>query len=115
MSDNNKVVKRIDTLLAERGWKLYRLSQESGVPLSTLSTMFKRNTYPTLDNLLKICAGFQITLSEFCEEPQLNEPVTEEILNLINSYKELSTDNRRLVVMIIQKMLMQEHERRKTH
>lgn len=110
MNENNKIVQRIDELLNERGWKLYRLSQESGVPLSTLSTMFKRNTCPTLDNLLKICAGFQITLSEFCEEPQLNAPVTEEIMNLISSYKELSPDNRRLIVMIIQKMLLQEKE-----
>lgn len=113
MNENNKVVRRIDELLKERNWKLYRLSQESGVPLSTLSTMFNRNTYPSLDNLMKICAGFQITLSEFCKEPQLNTTVTDEIMNLISSYKELSSDNRRLIVMIIQKMLLQEKEHKK--
>ena len=34
---------RIRQLMAERGWTIYRLAQESGLSQTTISNIFKRN------------------------------------------------------------------------
>lgn len=39
---------RIRQLMAERGWTIYRLAQESGLSQTTISNIFKRNNQPSL-------------------------------------------------------------------
>ena len=38
---------RIRQLMAERGWTIYRLAQESGLSQTTISNIFKRNNQPS--------------------------------------------------------------------
>ena len=59
------VLKRINKLRLERKWSIYRLSVESGIPQSTLTNMFNRETLPTITTLEMICNAFGITMSEF--------------------------------------------------
>ena len=63
--ENNDVLKRIEELLASYGWSVYKLANEAKIPYSSLNNIFVRNTQPTIPTLMKICYGFQITLSEF--------------------------------------------------
>ena len=59
------VLDKIRCLLSERGWSVYKLSEQSGVAQSTLSNMFNRCNLPSVTTLEAICKGFGITLSEF--------------------------------------------------
>lgn len=81
------VLKRINKLRLERKWSVYRLSVESGIPQSTLTNMFNRETLPSITTLEMICNAFGITLSEFfCETAVDSESVAEEeYLKLYNS------------------------------
>ena len=56
---------RLQQLMNERGWTMYRLAKEAGVPMSTVRNMFKRNTDPSISTLEALCSSMGITLSQF--------------------------------------------------
>lgn len=39
----NDVLKRIKEILDEKGWTLYKLSKETGIPYSSLNSLFNKN------------------------------------------------------------------------
>ena len=56
---------RLQALMDERGWTIYRVAKEADIPWSTVRNMFKRNTDPSVATLERICAGMGITLVQF--------------------------------------------------
>lgn len=81
------VLKRINKLRLERNWSVYRLSVESGIPQSTLTNMFNRETLPSITTLEMMCNAFGITMSEFFYDSTVeSESIDEkEFLELYNS------------------------------
>lgn len=68
----NDTLRRIRRMLDERGWSLYQLAKEAGMPKSTLTNMFARNTQPTMYNIEKICEAFGVPVGYFFEsEPTI--------------------------------------------
>jgi len=61
-------LEKLRKLIDERGWTEYRLAQECGLNISTISNIYRRNTMPTITTLKAICSGFGITLSQFFAE-----------------------------------------------
>lgn len=59
------VIDHIIRLCHERNWTYYRLAKESNIPYSSLCAMLNHRHIPTINNLIKICNGFNISLSEF--------------------------------------------------
>lgn len=70
MQLNEAVSKRIVELCKEQGLSQYSLSQKSGVPQSTLSTI-TNCTFPSmkLRIIYEICEGLEITFKEFFDSP----------------------------------------------
>ncbi len=56
---------RIRLLCAERGYSCYELAKRSGIPYSTLNTMFLKENQPSIPTLRRVCSGFGITLQQF--------------------------------------------------
>ena len=56
---------RLQALMDERGWTIYRVAKEADIPWSTVRNMFKRNTEPSIATLECICHGLGITLAQF--------------------------------------------------
>lgn len=83
---------RIEELLKQRGWTMYRLAQEAEIPQSTLSNIFNRQqNEPTVSTLEIICKGFHITMSEFFAmegEPISLNPEQREMLEQWNKLNE---------------------------
>lgn len=70
MNLSEAIRKRIAILLKEKGWKIWALCKETGVPCSTITTFMNGKTsLIKLDTLLHICEGFVITLGEFFSHP----------------------------------------------
>lgn len=70
MTMGEAVAKRIDELLIEKEWSLYRLSKESCLPLSTLKNLYCNHTKsPTLTVIFRIAETFGITPIEFLNSP----------------------------------------------
>lgn len=96
----NPTLARIDELCEQNNWTHYRIAKEADIPLNSFNSMYKRNTYPTIPTLEKICDGFQISMKDFFDEnlnlsehPALS---TEENL-LVERYRELSKSDRQLL------------------
>ena len=75
---------RLEQLMEERGWSMYKLSKESGLSESTIRNLFKRNTTPSIETLKIICKSFGITLSQFFAEGEMVEmsPTLKELFDL---------------------------------
>ena len=70
------VSERIEQLMHQRNWSVYRLGKESGLAQSTLSHVFRKDSEPTLSTLETICKAFGITLGEFFSDGEF-VPLTE--------------------------------------
>lgn len=63
------LIKRIDNLLLEKGWKTSELIRRSGVHQTTMSEIRQgRTKNPQLDTIDKIATGFGLTLAEFFQD-----------------------------------------------
>ena len=50
----NDTLMKIQKLMNERNWSLYKLAKESDIPYSSLNSLFLKNNQPTLSTLEKI-------------------------------------------------------------
>lgn len=92
---------RILQLMKERGWTMYRLSKETGIPASTLSNMLKRSTIPTMATVETLCAGFGVTISQFFWDGTESVILTEEQRFLFSSWITLSSGQKDTISRII--------------
>lgn len=66
------IVNRMLSLCQQRNFTIYQLSAMSGVRYSTLDNLIKRKTFnPKIKTLHKIASAFSLTLSEFFDDPEL--------------------------------------------
>lgn len=96
----NDVLNRIQYFLDFNHWSLYKLAKASKLPYSSLNNIFNRRTCPTVATLEKICAGLQISLSEFFAfdtNPLRNDTISAEEQELLNSYNSLSVHDKELL------------------
>lgn len=101
--ENNDTVRKLEELMKERGWTLYKLSVESDLPYSSIENLFRRNTEPTLPTLRSLCRGLGISLSEFfSDEPApIRVDYSLEERNLIVQYRALRRTDRKLLLAYI--------------
>ena len=87
---------RLQQLMDERGWTIYRVAKEADIPWSTVRNMFKRNTEPSIATLESICNGMGMTLPQFFDvDNQMG--LTAEQGQLIQQWSKLNDREKRLV------------------
>lgn len=59
------VLERITYYRKLKNWSEYQLAEKSGLTQSTISSWYRKDMYPTIPSLEKICNAFGITLSQF--------------------------------------------------
>ncbi|MBQ8428566.1 MAG: helix-turn-helix transcriptional regulator [Clostridia bacterium] len=70
MKFNQIIAKRTRALMKERNWTQYKLSQQSGLPKSTLShTLSGKGDNIEGNTILNICRGLDISIFEFFNDP----------------------------------------------
>jgi len=115
--DNEAVLKKIEEINRSKEWSMYRLSKESGIAQSTLSSLFGRRANISLPKLGRICQAFGLKMSDFFS---LLEEETEEgdsgqkdyeIIEMVQKTAALSYNNKRLLRSMI--LVMEELEREK--
>lgn len=91
---------RLQQLMDERDWTIYRVAKEADIPWSTVRNMFKRNTEPSITTLEAICKGMGITLLQFFDvENEMG--LSPEQARLIQDWSKLSKKNRILVSQLV--------------
>ncbi len=98
---------RIQQLMQERNWTIYRLAKESGLSQTTISNIFKRNNEPSIPTLKRLCGAFGITMSQFfrVSGDYGDYAVSEEQQELIKDWTLLSDTQRQLLSGLIKTML----------
>ncbi len=98
------VLERILALRLERGWSEYRLSEESGIAQTTISSWFRKDICPSIPSLEKICEAYNITLSQFFNWN--NEPIclTEKQFELLNNWNKLTEEQQNLIIALMHTM-----------
>ena len=59
------VKERLQPLMDERGWTIYRVAKEADIPWSTVRNIFKRNTEPSISTLEALFKGMGMSLPQF--------------------------------------------------
>ena len=94
------VKERLQQLMDERGWTIYKVAKEADIPWSTVRNMFKRNTEPSIATLECICKGMGLTLPQFFDvDNQMG--LTDEQRQLIQQWSKLNDRNKRLVSELV--------------
>ncbi|MBQ2974560.1 MAG: helix-turn-helix transcriptional regulator [Clostridia bacterium] len=98
------VLERILQLRLERGWSEYRLSEESGIAQTTISSWFRKDICPSIPSLEKICNAYNISLSQFFNWN--NEPVclSEKQHELLNNWSKLSEQQQNIILDLLKSM-----------
>lgn len=94
------VKERLQQLMDERGWTIYRVAKEADIPWSTVRNLFKRNTEPSIITLEAICKGFGMTLPQFFDIDN-KMGLTDEQQQLIQSWSKLNDRDRALIMELI--------------
>lgn len=97
------VLERIKHLMQQRNWSVYRLAKESGLSQSTLSHVFRNDSEPTISTLETICATFGITMAEFFADGEF-VPLTEEQRKVLDKWAQLSSEQKQLLLSMIENM-----------
>ena len=95
------VIERMNQLMEERGWSVYKLAQQSGLSVSTLAHIYRRHTTPSLSTLEAICKAFGITLSQFFSEGDTLFPLTVEQKQLFDTWANLTPAQKELIRALI--------------
>ncbi len=95
------VLERILQLRLERGWSEYRLSEESGIAQTTISSWFRKEIYPSIPSLEKICNAYNISLAQFFNYD--NEPVslTDDQKILLDNWNRLNSAQKKAVIDLL--------------
>ena len=94
---------RLQQLMDERGWTIYRVAKEADIPWSTVRNMFKRNTEPSIATLECICRGMGLTLPQFFDEE--NEMgLTPEQKQILSQWQRLNERDRQIVAALIESL-----------
>ena len=94
------VKERLQQLMDERGWTIYKVAKEAGIPWSTVRNMFKRNTEPSIATLECICKGMGMTLPQFFDVDN-KMGLSDEQRQLIQQWSKLNDRNKRLVSELV--------------
>lgn len=91
---------RLQSLMDERGWTIYRLAKESDVAWTTIRNMFVRNTEPSIATLEALCRGMGITLVQFFDEDN-RMGLSPEQVQLLQEWSRLRENDKRLIQELI--------------
>lgn len=94
---------RMQQLMDEREWTIYRLAKEADIPWSTIRNMFKRGTEPSLATLESLCKAFGVTLAQFFDaENEMG--LSGEQRRLLQQWSRLQDRDRRTVQQLMESL-----------
>lgn len=100
----NAVIDRIDALRVKSGMSIYKLAQEALISESTLKKLLRRQTFPNILTIYRLCEVLQVSVSEFFDFDTDAVKIAEERLTLVSAFEALSPNNKWLVLELIKNL-----------
>lgn len=95
------IIRKIESMKAERGWTDYELAQHALITQSTIASMKARNSPPKFDTLQAICNAFGITLSQFFLEDEQVEVLSKQEKQLIDGFRKLPQNKQKSLIDLL--------------
>lgn len=95
---------RINELMKERGWSVYRLAKEAGLSQSTITNIFRRNNAPTFSTLEAVCNAFGLSLAQFFSGKDEPIELTDQQRALFQSWCKLTEKQREILLDLMDTM-----------
>jgi len=99
-----EILSRIKQLRDERGWSNYRLAKEADISEGSLNNLFRLNNQPTIPTLEAICAGLDISLSEFFAEGKEAIALNDEQREMLNIWNTLNKEQKTALLELLKRM-----------
>lgn len=100
--NSDDVINKLIEIRDRRKWTNYKIAKESNVPTTTISNIFNKKSKPQIDTLLYICNGFGITPAQFFEEDEEQPRLTNEQVQVLELWNQLSEDQKNAVKTIME-------------
>ena len=100
----NAVIDRIDHLRVKSGLSMYKLAQDALISDSSLRKLYRKQTYPNILTIYRLCDALHISVSEFFAYETGNAHLAEDKLLLVSSFEAMSASNQRLILELIQNL-----------
>lgn len=97
------VLERITHYRKLKNWSEYQLAEKSGLTQSTISSWYRKDMYPTIPSLEKICNAFGITLSEFFSNDTDSFELTDMQKAILSEMNRLSEDQQLALLEFLRK------------
>jgi transcriptional regulator with XRE-family HTH domain len=98
------ILNRIKQLRDERGWSNYKLAKEAQISEGSLNNLFRLNNQPTIPTLEAICAGFDISLSQFFAAGSEAVVLNDEQKEMLDIWNTLNRDKKAALLELLKKM-----------
>ena len=85
-------------------WSNYRLAKEAQISEGSLNNLFRLNNQPTILTLEAICAGFDISLSQFFAESDEAVILSEEQREMLDIWNTLNREQKTALLELLKKM-----------
>lgn len=102
------ILAKIIELRKQKGWTEYKLSVESNIPQTTISSWFRKNVQPSVASLQAICSACGITLSQFFAAEGESCQLTKEQRELIDEFVSLSLKQQNALLALLKAMKNEE-------
>lgn len=97
------ILDKILRLREEKGWSEYKLSVESGIPQSTISSWFCKNAQPSLNSLQAICNACGITMAQFFADDETQAAYCSQMqCRLLAGFSHLNTEQQEMLVQFLE-------------
>ena len=87
-----------------RKWSEYQLGEKAGLPQSTISSWYRKDTMPSIESLNKICDAFGISLSQLFAKNDVPLDLTEEQVELLRKWSKLTEEQRKAIFTLLDTM-----------
>jgi transcriptional regulator with XRE-family HTH domain len=94
------ILARLQQLMDERGWSMYRLAKECHLPESTIINSYRRQTQPSIATLDALCKGLGISISQFFAESDM-VALTSEQKELFSLWINLNPEQKDAVLTVM--------------
>ncbi len=100
----NAVIDRIDTLRVKSGLSIYKLAQEALISESTLKKLLRRQTFPNILTIYRLCEVLQVSVSEFFDFESDAIKSADERFAVISAFEALSQNNKWLILELMKNL-----------
>ena len=101
---------KIEQLMLDRGWSMYRLGQEANMHVSTIHKWFNSDVVPTIEPLEQCCEAFKISLADFFSEGNFVQ-MTPELKRLFDDWSAITPEEQAHIKQLLNIFLNRKFEK----